>query len=80
MDLNQATNDDVTDNHVGILPLNFYRPDALPDTYLQHQSTEGTGTWRTAVELVQYCIYMPTTAPLVPMPSLFLTQQYLTHS
>jgi len=30
-----------TDNHTGIPPLSFYRPDALPATYQQCQSTEG---------------------------------------
>jgi len=30
-----------TDNHASTPPLFFYRPDALPATNQQHQSTEG---------------------------------------
>jgi len=30
-----------TDNYASTLPLNFYRPDALPADQQQHQSTEG---------------------------------------
>jgi len=31
-----------TDNHASIPPLSFYRPDALPATHQQRQSTEGS--------------------------------------
>jgi len=42
-----------TDNHASTSSLSLYRPDALPATNQQHQTTEGILTYKTAFGVVK---------------------------